>query len=318
MAKDLKWSSYFFDPAPPSGLHEQSASSYPRPAALIPPSAFPELPQVHSENAEKLAKDSKWGSYFFDPAPPSGLHEPPDSSCAHPAATPHQIHLTKHPGKAEGGRTELPSYAEETTKTSPVMMNEFSTSSPPKSTFGSTPVNNYFLAQLTEEAFDGAKLTTMEGSIRRFHSIATDADIQLTRNLCSIAGTKNFGEKRRALIDERNRFMEAAANSVLVVMDILKDEKTAELPKPQGQTVTPPFLERSAWKKGQSCFLLVDDTSSEPAHVSLPLPTVVEIPPTPRPVSALTPSTMRARSKKDIQLALERLRCRRARLMFHR
>lgn len=80
-----------------------------------------------------------------------------------------------------------------------------------------------FLAQLQDEAFDTMKLSMMEASIRQFHLIAANADVQLTRKLCSIR-TANFGEKRQALIEEHKQFMEAQASSLLTDMNALHDQ----------------------------------------------------------------------------------------------
>ena len=63
----------------------------------------------------------------------------------------------------------------------------------------------------------------MEASIRQFHLIAADADIQLTRKLCSIK-TANVAEKRLALIEEHRRSMEAQAGSLLTDMSVLHDQ----------------------------------------------------------------------------------------------
>jgi len=80
-----------------------------------------------------------------------------------------------------------------------------------------------FLSQLQDEAFDSVKLSMMEASIRQFHLIAADADVQLTRKLCSIR-TPNFGERRQVLIEEHKQFMEAQANSLLTDMNTLHDQ----------------------------------------------------------------------------------------------
>ncbi|KAF9652695.1 hypothetical protein BDM02DRAFT_2568309 [Thelephora ganbajun] len=80
-----------------------------------------------------------------------------------------------------------------------------------------------FVTQLQDEAFDSVKLSMMEASIRQFHLIAADADVQLTRKLCSIK-TANIAEKRRALIEEHKQFMEAQASSLLTDMSALHDQ----------------------------------------------------------------------------------------------
>ena len=80
-----------------------------------------------------------------------------------------------------------------------------------------------FLIQLQDEAFDSMKLSMMEASIRQFHLIAADADVQLTRQLCSIK-TANVAEKRLALIEEHKQFMEAQASSLLTDMSALHDQ----------------------------------------------------------------------------------------------
>ena len=80
-----------------------------------------------------------------------------------------------------------------------------------------------FLIQLQDEAFDGMKLSMMEASIRQFHLIAAEADVQLTRKLCSIKAL-NVVEKRQALIDEHKQFMEAQASSLLTDMSALHDQ----------------------------------------------------------------------------------------------
>lgn len=80
-----------------------------------------------------------------------------------------------------------------------------------------------FLIQLQDEAFDSMKLSMMEASIRQFHLIAADADVQLTRKLCSVK-TINVGERRRALIEEHKQFMEAQASSLLTDMSALHDQ----------------------------------------------------------------------------------------------
>jgi len=67
------------------------------------------------------------------------------------------------------------------------------------------------------------KLSMMEASIRQFHLIAADADVQLTRKLCSIK-TANLVEKRQALIEEHKQFMEAQASSLLTDMRALHDQ----------------------------------------------------------------------------------------------
>ena len=80
-----------------------------------------------------------------------------------------------------------------------------------------------FLAQLQDEAFDSMKLCMMEASIRQFHLIAADADVRLTRELCSVK-TPNIAEKRQALIEEHKQFMEAQASSLLTDMSALHDQ----------------------------------------------------------------------------------------------
>ena len=80
-----------------------------------------------------------------------------------------------------------------------------------------------FLTQLQGEAFDSVKLSMMEASIRQFHLIAAEADVQLTRKLCSIK-TANVAEKRLALIEEHKEFMEAQASSLLTDMSALHDQ----------------------------------------------------------------------------------------------
>ena len=80
-----------------------------------------------------------------------------------------------------------------------------------------------FLIQLQDEAFDSIKLSMMEASIRQFHLIAADADVQLTRKLCSVR-TANVAEKRQALIEEHKQFMEAQASSLLTDMNALHDQ----------------------------------------------------------------------------------------------
>ena len=86
-----------------------------------------------------------------------------------------------------------------------------------------------FLTQLQDEAFDSIKLSMMEASIRRFHLIAADADVQLARKLNSFRAA-NFAEKRQALIQEHKQFMEAQASSLLTDMnasyDKLKEQQT--------------------------------------------------------------------------------------------
>ena len=251
-------------------------------SALAP--IIPKPPQVFNEDIEKSVEGIEWDSDFFDPSPPSGLLARAVSPRPRPGV---QTHRAKRPSK-EGGSVQFPSaYEEEVAKASPVMMHKFSSSSPPESFLRSTPVNGYslaaFLAQLPEEAFDSA----MEASIRRFHSITARADIQLTRNLCSIVGTANFGERRQALIDQHNQFMETSARSVLVDINISHDQQkgkqkqtvsaggSSNIPvdgdkqKSSAQTLSHNSVE---WRKGQSCFLLIDGTSSKPADASLLLP----------------------------------------------
>ena len=63
----------------------------------------------------------------------------------------------------------------------------------------------------------------MEASIRQFHLVAADADVQLTRKLCSIK-TANVAEKRSALIEEHKQFMETQASSLLTDMNALHDQ----------------------------------------------------------------------------------------------
>ena len=63
----------------------------------------------------------------------------------------------------------------------------------------------------------------MEASIRQFHLIAAEADVQLTRKLCSIK-TANVAEKRVVLIEEHKQFMEAQASSLLTDMSALHDQ----------------------------------------------------------------------------------------------
>ncbi|KAF9787840.1 hypothetical protein BJ322DRAFT_584113 [Thelephora terrestris] len=63
----------------------------------------------------------------------------------------------------------------------------------------------------------------MEASIRQFHFIAAEADVQLTRKLCSIK-TPNIVEKRQALIEEHKQSMEAQASSLLTDMSALHDQ----------------------------------------------------------------------------------------------
>jgi len=80
-----------------------------------------------------------------------------------------------------------------------------------------------FLIHLQDEAFDSVKLSMMEVSIRQFHLIAAEADVQLTRKLCSIK-TANVAEKRLALIEEHKQSMEAQASSLLTDMRALHDQ----------------------------------------------------------------------------------------------
>ena len=80
-----------------------------------------------------------------------------------------------------------------------------------------------FLAQLQDEAFDTMKLSMMEASIRQFHLIAADADVRLTRMLCSVK-SPNVAEKRQTLIEEHRLFMEAQAGSLLTDMSALHDQ----------------------------------------------------------------------------------------------
>ena len=63
----------------------------------------------------------------------------------------------------------------------------------------------------------------MEASIRQFHFIAAEADVQLTRKLCSVK-TANATEKRQALIEEHKQSMEAQASSLLSDMSALHDQ----------------------------------------------------------------------------------------------
>ena len=67
------------------------------------------------------------------------------------------------------------------------------------------------------------KLSMMEASIRQFHLIAADADVRLTRELCSVK-TPNVAEKRQALIEEHKQSMEAQASSLLTDMSALHDQ----------------------------------------------------------------------------------------------
>ena len=84
-----------------------------------------------------------------------------------------------------------------------------------------------FLTQLQDEAFNSTKLSVMEASIRQFHLIAAEADVQLTRKLCSIK-TANVAEKRLALIEEHKQLMEAQASSLLTDMSALHGQLKKE------------------------------------------------------------------------------------------
>lgn len=80
-----------------------------------------------------------------------------------------------------------------------------------------------FLTELQDAAFDTTKLSMMEASIRRFHLIAAEADVRLTRKLCSIK-PPNVAEKRQALIEEHKISMEAQASSLLTDIGALHDQ----------------------------------------------------------------------------------------------
>lgn len=71
------------------------------------------------------------------------------------------------------------------------------------------------------------KLSIMEASIRQFHLIAADADIKLTRRLCSIK-TMNAAEERHALIEQHDRFMKDKAISLLTGMSELHNQLKEE------------------------------------------------------------------------------------------
>jgi hypothetical protein len=73
---------------------------------------------------------------------------------------------------------------------------------------------NIFLSKLQEAALSEFKMSMMEASIRQFHLIAADADIQLTRELVSI-NTQDMGEMRSKLIERHRSFLEAQAHNVL-------------------------------------------------------------------------------------------------------
>lgn len=154
-----------------------------------------------------------------------------------------------------------------------------------------------FLVQLQDEAFDNLKLSMMEASIRQFHLIAADADISLTRQLCSIK-TPNVAEKRQALIQAHKQSMEAQASSLLTDMsalhgqlkeqhtmaarglfDIPVNEDSWERPLPPSSvpwnTPSPPIQSRSSdpWKPA----------SSPPKTVVVPKPQAPAPDPTPEP-----------------------------------
>lgn len=146
-----------------------------------------------------------------------------------------------------------------------------------------------FLTRLQDEAFDTMKLSMMEASIRQFHLIAADADVRLTRRLCSVK-SPNVAEKRLALIEEHKISMEAQASSLLTDMsalhdqlkgqqsvisrglfDIPVDEGDRERPPPPPSTVpwkttSPPIQSKSSdsWKPA----------SSPPKPVEVPRPQV--------------------------------------------
>ena len=264
---------------------------------------IPEPPQGRNENIEGLVDDFRLTNDLSYPAPPPELRDKSVSSYARPVVAPQRSQMAMRQGKAEEDHTKLSSYGEEVTKTSPVKMRNPPNLSPPQSILSSTPVDSYSLAaslaQLPEEAFDSAKLAAMEASIRRLHLFAANADIQLARKLCSIVGTANFGEKRQVLINEHDQSMEAVANSVLADLntlhDQLEDKRTVSsrslLEEPQ-QTPSPPWRYNSA-RKGQFCFSLVGDISSNPAHVSPTTPCCRNTPytiPDPLLSSALAPA----------------------------
>ena len=182
---------------------------------------------------EKLIKDELHdhsNPAKSDPIPTS--RSPSVSLYVRPTVAPQQIHSTTRLSEAEGGSN--PTYEEEDAEMSPAM-SRLSSSTPPKVMISLTPVDNNlatpneftcpepFLSHLPQEAFDDTKLTTMESSICHFHLIAADAEIQLARKLCSIEAA-DFEEKRRALINEYKRFMEARTSSILMDMNGLHDQ----------------------------------------------------------------------------------------------
>ena len=105
-----------------------------------------------------------------------------------------------------------------------------------------------FLAQLQDEAFDSMKLSMMEASIRQFHLIAADADVQLTRKLCSFR-TANFGEKRQALIEEHKQFMEAQASSLLTDMNALHDQLKEQQTMSSRGLFDIPVVDEDGWER---------------------------------------------------------------------
>ena len=87
----------------------------------------------------------------------------------------------------------------------------------------------------------------MEASIRQFHLIAADADVQLTRKLCSMR-TPNVAERRRALIEEHKQFMEAQASSLLTDMSALHDQLKEQQTMP-GRGLFDIAVDEDGWER---------------------------------------------------------------------
>ena len=141
-----------------------------------------------------------------------------------------------------------------------------------------------FLTHLQDEALDSVKLSMMEASIRQFHFIAAEADVQLTRKLCSVR-TANFAEKRQALIEEHKQSMEAQAGSLLADMnamhDRLKEQQTMsarglfDIPVDEDGWERPPPPSTVPWKTAPPP---IQSKLSDSWQPTPPPPKIAEVP----------------------------------------
>lgn len=110
---------------------------------------IPEQPQALNKNIENLVKDFRWDDGFnaakSSPVPTSRPRIQSISSYTRPSVAPQPIHLTAHLRKTDGDDSEVTSSSEEETEVVRIPIaatRKFSSSSPPKPIFSSTPANN--------------------------------------------------------------------------------------------------------------------------------------------------------------------------------